>query len=142
MANQTHESYLREEATVPGSDRSFGMVMGAALALLALINYWRVGHTWPWTGALAVLFLVFACLYPAALKPLNRMWFQFGLLLHKVVNPIVMAFVFFGAVLPTGFIMRSLGKDPLRLKYQPDANSYWIERRPPGPAPESLKDQF
>ena len=65
-----------------------------------------------------------------------------GLLLHKVVNPIVMAFVFFGAVLPTGFIMRSLGKDPLRLKYQPDANSYWIERRPPGPAPESLKDQF
>jgi large-conductance mechanosensitive channel len=81
-------------------------------------------------------------LFPTALKPLNRMWFQFGLLLHKVVNPIVMAFVFFGAVLPTGFVMRSLGKDPMRLKYQPDANSYWIERRPPGPAPESLKDQF
>ena len=142
MANQTHESYLRQEATVPGSDRSFGMVMAAAFALLALINFWRVGHAWPWTGALAAVFFVFACLLPIALRPLNRMWFQLGLLLHKVVNPIVMAFVFFGAVLPTGFIMRALGKDPMRLTYQPDANSYWIERRPPGPAPESLKDQF
>ena len=142
MANQTHESYLRQEATVPGSDRSFGMVMAAAFALLALINFWRVGHAWPWTGALAAVFFVFACLFPTALRPLNRMWFQLGLLLHKVVNPIVMALVFFGTVLPTGLIMRALGKDPLRLKWQGDANSYWIERRPPGPAPESLKDQF
>jgi hypothetical protein len=54
----------------------------------------------------------------------------------------MMAFVFFGAVLPTGLVMRALGKDPLRLKRQPDANSYWIERRPPGPAPKSMKDQF
>jgi hypothetical protein len=63
-------------------------------------------------------------------------------LLHKVVNPIVMALMFFGAVLPTGVVMRALGKDPLRLKWQPDGNSYWIERRPPGPTPESMKDQF
>jgi hypothetical protein len=53
-----------------------------------------------------------------------------------------MALVFFGTVLPTGLIMRALGKDPLRLKRQSHANSYWIERRPPGPAPESMKDQF
>jgi hypothetical protein len=142
MANQTHESYSRHEAAVPGSDRSFGIVMAVAFALLTLINVWHVGRTWPWTGALATLFFVFACLYPAALRPLNWIWFKFGLLLHKVVNPIVMALVFFGTVLPTGLIMRALGKDPLRLKRQPDANSYWIERRPPGPAPKSMKDQF
>jgi hypothetical protein len=142
MTNQTHESYLRQESTVPGSDRSFGLVMAAAFALLALINFWRVGHTWPWTGSLAVVFFVFACFFPAALRPLNWVWFQIGLLLHKVVNPIVMAFVFFGAVVPTGLIMRATGKDPLRLKCQPDTNSYWIERCPPGPAPESLRDQF
>jgi hypothetical protein len=53
-----------------------------------------------------------------------------------------MAFVFFAAVVPTGFVVRLLGKDPLRLRRQSDANSYWIERRPPGPARESMKDQF
>jgi len=142
MANQTHESYSRQDATVPGSDRSFGFVMAAAFALLALINFLRIGHRWPWTGALAAAFFVFACLYPAALRPLNWIWFQFGLLLHKVVNPIVMALLFFGTVLPTGLIMRALGKDPMRLKWQPDAKSYWVERRPRGPAPESMKDQF
>jgi hypothetical protein len=142
MANQTHESYSRQDATVPSSNRSFGIVMATAFALLALINFSRAGHAWPWTGFLAVLFFVFACLFPAALRPLNWVWFQFGLLLHKVVNPIVMALLFFGTVLPTGLIMRALGKDPMRLKWQPDANSYWIERRPRGPAPESMKDQF
>jgi hypothetical protein len=64
------------------------------------------------------------------------------MLLHNVVNPIVMALVFFATVLPTGLVMRALGKDLLRLKRQPNVDSYWIERRPPGPTPESMKDQF
>ena len=34
-----------------------------------------------------------------------------------------MALVFFGTVLPTGLIMRALGKDPLRLKRRPKANA-------------------
>ncbi|MGB8895669.1 MAG: SxtJ family membrane protein, partial [Pseudolabrys sp.] len=125
-----------------GSDRSFGIVMTAAFAVMSLLNWWHGGHSWRWTGGIAVLFLAAALLYPATLKPFNRLWLKFGLLLHKVVNPIVMALVFFGTVLPTGLIMRALGKDPLRLKRQPNANSYWIERRPLGPAPESMKDQF
>jgi len=50
--------------------------------------------------------------------------------------------VFFGTVLPTGLIMRLMGKDLLRLKREPEADSYWIRRRPPGPAPETMKDQF
>jgi len=116
--------------------------MTTAVTLISLVNWWHDGHLWPWTSAIAALFLVAALLYPAALKPLNLLWLKFGLLLHRVVNPIVMALVFFGAVLPTGLIMRALGKDPLRLKRQPDANSYWIERHPPGPAPKSMKDQF
>ncbi len=142
MVNQTHESYSRDEAGVPGSDRSFGMIMATAFALLTLLNVWHVGRAWPWTGAVAALFFVLAYFRPAALRPLNWTWFKLGLLLHKVVNPIVMGVVFFGTVLPTGLIMRLLGKDPLRLKRHPGVNSYWIERRPPGPTPESMKDQF
>ena len=142
MKKTIHESYSRDETVIGGSDRSFGIVMTAAFAVMSLLNWWHNGHSWRWTGGIAVLFLAAALLYPAALKPFNRLWLKFGLLLHKVVNPIVMALVFFGTVLPTGLIMRALGKDPLRLKRQPDANSYWIERHPSGPAPESMKDQF
>jgi hypothetical protein len=142
MNNTTHESYSRDDTVVGGSDRSFGLVMAVALALLSLLNWWHDGHSWRWTSGIAGFFLLLVLFYPAALKPLNALWLKFGLLLHKVVNPIVMALVFFGAVLPTGFIMRALGKDLLRLRREPDANSYWIERRPPGPPPESMRDQF
>jgi len=58
------------------------------------------------------------------------------------MSNIIMVLVFFGMVLPAGLVMRALGKDPLRLERQPDTSTYWIERRPRGPAPESMKDQF
>ena len=79
---------------------------------------------------------------PAWLAPLNRVWFKFGLLLQRVVNPLVMAVIYFAVVTPTGLIMRALGKDPLHLRYDPDARSYWIPRDPPGPERESMKNQF
>jgi len=142
MEQSTHERLSRGELVVPGSERSFGFVMAAALALLSAVNWWYGGAWWPWVGSLAVLFLIAALAYPPVLGPINRAWFRLGLLLHAVINPIVMGLVFFTAVTPTGWIMRLRGKDLLRLKREPDRDSYWIARQPPGPAPATLKDQF
>jgi hypothetical protein len=142
MTYSSHENFAREESVAHGSDRSFGLVMAGAFAVLALLNVWHDGRVWPILAVLSVLFLIAALLIPAALNPLNRLWMKFGLLLHKIINPLVMGLVFYGAVLPTGLVMRALGKDLLRLKFQPEADSYWIIRRPPGPAPESMNDQF
>lgn len=135
MKQSTHEVFSREEKTVAGSDRSFGVVMALALAAVSLLNVWHSGRLWPWTGGLATLFLAAGLLRPSVLNPLNRVWLKFGLLLHAVVNPVVMALLFYGTVLPTGLVMRMLGKDLLRLKRQPEADSYWIARQPPGPSP-------
>jgi hypothetical protein len=142
MKQSTHEVFSRDETIVAGSDRSFGLVMAAALGGVSLLNAWHSGRVWPWSGGLAALFLAAGLLRPSVLNPLNRIWLKFGLLLHSVVNPIVMALLFYGTVLPTGLVMRALGKDLLRLKRQPGAESYWIVRAPPGPAPETMKDQF
>ena len=142
MKQSTHESFSRDETVVTGSDRTFGLVMAGAFAAVTLLNGWHLGKLWPWTGGLAAAFLAAALLRPAILSPLNRAWLKFGLLLHKIVNPVVMAVVFYGTVLPTGLIMRMLGKDLLRLKRQPDTDSYWIERRPSEPGTQSMKDQF
>src|ERR1700739_1746956 len=104
MKQSTHEVFSREEKVVAGSDRSFGLVMAAALAAVTALNGWHAGRMWPWTGGLAVLLLAAALTRPEVLNPLNRLWLRFGLLLHRVVNPIIMALVFFGAVLPTGLV--------------------------------------
>jgi hypothetical protein len=142
MQQSTHEVFSRDEKLVTGSDRTFGLVMTAALVLVTLLNGWHLGRAWPWTGGAAAIFLAAALRRPAILHPLHLIWLRFGLLLHSVVNPVVMALVFYGTVLPTGLVMRMLGKDMLRLKWQPDADSYWIPRQPPGPSPETMKDQF
>lgn len=140
MTHSTHENFDR--AVEIGSDRSFGIVMAVALCFIAILNAWHSGALWPWMGGIAALFLTAALFRPTMLSPLNRAWSKFGLLLHKVVNPIVMGVVFYGAVLPTGLVMRARGKDLLQLKRQPNVDSYWIVRQPPGPAPDTMKNQF
>jgi hypothetical protein len=138
----THEAFERDEQIVAGSDRSFGLVMAGAFAVVTVLNAWHAGRIWPWTASLAAGFLIASLLKPAVLNPLNRIWLKFGLLLHQIVNPLIMALLFYGTVLPTGLVLRAMGKDLLRLKREPDANSYWIVRAPPGPSPETMKDQF
>jgi hypothetical protein len=141
IKQSTHESFTRDEPTTPGSDRTFGLVMAAALAVVSLMNGWHLGRLWPWTSVGAVLFAVAAWVRPSSLHFLNRLWMKLGLLMHKVVNPVIMGLLFYGTILPTGLVMRLLGKDLLRLKREPKAETYWIARAP-GPSPESMRDQF
>jgi hypothetical protein len=84
-----------------------------------------------WAVVFAVAFLVAGLFAPRVLAPLNKLWFRFWLLLNRVINPIVMAIVFVGAIVPTGLLLRAFGKDLLRLKRQPGSDSYWIVREPP-----------
>jgi Saxitoxin biosynthesis operon protein SxtJ len=142
MNRTTHEDFSRGERVAGGSDRSFGFVMAAALGTLTVLNAWHSGRLWQWTGGLSVVFFSTGLLWPSALNPLNRTWLKFGEILHNIVNPIVMALLFYATVLPTGLVMRALGKDLLRLKRQAGLESYWIVRAPAGPAPETMKDQF
>ena len=79
---------------------------------------------------------------PQTLHPLNRLWLALGRLLHKIVGPLVMGFIFFATVTPTGWIMRLLGKDPLSLRRRPELETYWIRRGPSQPESETMKNQF
>lgn len=138
----THERLAREENVQGSSNRSFGLVFAAVFAIIGLWPLLGDGGVRIWSLAISLAFLAVALLRPVLLAPLNRLWTRFGLLLHHVVNPIIMGLLFYLVVTPTGLVMRALGKDLLRLRFDRQAKSYWIERQPPGPAPESMKDQF
>lgn len=141
----THEE-LRAHAEVKGSsDRAFGLTVGGILAVIGLIrglfgtglDLWAVVLMGV-GSALVTLGLIAA----STLAPLNRAWTKLGLVLFKVVNPVVLFLIFVLTVVPTGLIMRWMGRDPLRLRRDPATTSYWIERQPPGPNPEGLRNQF
>jgi hypothetical protein len=144
VSGSLHESFTAAHAAAGPSDRSFGVTVGGILTLLGLWRWWAVGLAPLAALLLAVgLALVLGGLVvPAALAPLNRAWTALGLLLGRIVTPVVMAFIYVLAFVPTGLVMRARGRDLLRLRREPDAPSYWIERRPPGPAPDAMTDQF
>ena len=93
-----------------------------------------------WALPVASIFGLAAFFCTAALKPLNLIWFKFGLLLHKIVNPIIMGLMFYLTIMPIGLIMRISGKDILNLKIDKTASTYWITRE--SPERDSLKNQF
>jgi hypothetical protein len=137
-----HESFERDDQVEGSSNRSFGLVFAAVFAIVGLFPLAFGGGVRTWALLAGAGFAAVALARPALLAPLNRLWLKLGLLLHRVVSPIMLGIMFFAVVTPIGLLMRALGKDPLRLKRDRSADSYWIPREPPGPTPESLKDQF
>ena len=137
-----HEDLRREHDVKHSSERSFGIVFAVVFAVIGLWPLLNQAAIRLWALGLAALFLGLALLWQAPLRPLNRLWLRFGLLLHAIVNPLVMGLLFYGTVMPVGLLMRLFGKDPLRLKRDPHASTYWIQRSPPGPAPETMSNQF
>ncbi len=137
-----HEDFGRGDVPMAGGERGFGIVFAVVFAVVGLWPLLDGDAVRLWALAVAAVFLGVGLFLPKALGPLNRLWFVFGLGLHKVVNPLVMGLLFYLTITPMALIMRLIGKDPLRRDFEPEAKSYWIERRPAGPAPESMRHQF
>jgi hypothetical protein len=139
MAKNFHESFGAAEIKLP-SDRSTGLVFaGVALIVAAL---WRNDETVLLVSlGIAGVLVVTSLLVPTLLRPLNILWFRFGMLLHRVVNPLVMFIIFAFVFLPGGLLMR-LWHDPLRSRRAPDGASYWIDRKAEKTAPQSMTNQF
>jgi hypothetical protein len=149
MRPSFHEDFSRKEEVKGSTDRGFGLTVGAILLAIAGV---RTGlHLWAGTasgwfeGVLAgigALLFVFGLIAPARLAPLNRAWTKLGLLLFKVVNPVVLGVIYLTTIVPIGLLLRLTGRNPLHLKFDRQATSYWAVREPPGPAPETMTQQF
>jgi hypothetical protein len=137
-----HERYDREEEIKGSSDRGFGFVFAGFFTVVALVRWWKEHGGAGWFLAAAVAMLLISLVRPALLAPFNRVWTKLALLLSKIMNPVIMAILFFLVVAPIGLLLRLFGKRPLPLGFDPAAKSYWIVRTPPAPLPGSMKNQF
>jgi hypothetical protein len=137
--------HLQSSATTQvktASNREFGWVFTAVFCIIGLWPLFDAGEPRSWALVVAALFVLTTLFFPIALTPLNRLWTRLGALMHKIVNPLVLGLIYAATIVPIGLIFKLLGKDPLRLKRDPQATTYWIAREPPGPAADSLPRQF
>ena len=120
------------------SNRSFGIVFFVVFLIIALYPIINNQEPRLWSLIISLIFLFLGLLNSKFLTPLNKFWFKFGLILGKIISPIIMAIIFFLVVTPIGVIMRNIGKDLSNLKFNKD-KSYWIEKTGPK---SKMKNQF
>ena len=121
-----------------GSNRSFGVVFFVVFLLIALYPVINNGEIRIWSLITSIIFLILGLLNSKLLNPLNKIWFKFGIVLGKIISPLIMGIIFFLVVTPTGLIMRLIRKDILNLRYNQNS-SYWIEKKGPK---SKMKNQF
>ena len=121
-----------------GSNRSFGLVFFVVFLLISIYPFLKDGNIRIWSLIISFIFLVLGLLNSNLLSPLNKLWFKFGLLLGKIISPIIMGIIFFLVVTPIAVIMRLLKKDLLNLKFK-ENNTYWIDKSGPK---SKMKNQF
>ena len=130
MKGNSHESFESHLPTEMGSERSFGYVVGGVLLAIALwpLHAGEGPHLWALIPALPLIAL--AAIRPALLAPLNKLWFKLGILLGRIISPIVLGIVYYLWITPIALVMRLAGKKFLALGFEPEGKSYWIIRQP------------
>ena len=121
-----------------GSNKSFGIVFFIVFFIIAIYPLLNHNEIRLWSLIISIIFLILGLLNSKLLTPLNKIWFKFGILLGKIVSPLVMGLIFFFVVTPIGILMRILKKDLLNLKFN-KKTTYWIEKNDPK---SKMKNQF
>ena len=137
----THEQLDREHEVAVSSERDFGFVFATVFAGVAGVRAWHAHADAAWWLGAALAFAALALFWQAPLAPLNRLWARLGRALHAIVNPVMMALLFAVSIVPIGLLMRAVGRDPLRLRRDPEAATYWIACEKADRS-EPMKDQF
>ena len=120
------------------SNRSFGIVFFIVFLLIATYPLLKGNDIRIWSLLISFGFLILGLINSKILSPLNKLWFKFGLILGKIISPLIMGVIFFFVVTPIGVVMRILKKDLLNLKYN-KKETYWIEKTGPK---SKMKNQF
>ncbi len=137
-----HEDFHRPEVRNGGSSRAFGLVIGAVFAIVGIRPMLAGGSIRWWAIAIAAALVLVALVHPALLDVPNRLWHRLGVLLGRIMNPVILGLLFVVVITPTALITRLLGRDPLRLNLDRGANTYWIERRANGADGVDMRKQF
>ena len=121
-----------------GSNKSFGIVFFIVFLLISLYPLTNHENIRIWSLITSLIFLILGLLNSKILNPFNKLWFKFGMILGRIISPIIMSIIFFLVVTPIALIMKLLKKDLLNLKFN-KTNTYWIEKSGPK---SKMKNQF
>ena len=138
----THEKINRDEDVKMGSERGFGLVFTTVFVIIAAFPIFNGEPLRIWAILIAIIFAASTLFAPTALRPLNSVWFKFGIILHRIMSPLIMGIIFFGAVLPTALVLRCFKHKLLQTNFEEKSVTYWISREQTENPADNMKRQF
>ena len=120
------------------SNRSFGIVFFVVFFLISVYPLLKDGSIYYWSLVISLVFLILGLLNSKILSPLNVIWFKFGILIGKIISPIIMGIIFFLIVSPISILLKIFRKDVLQLKYH-NKKTYWVDKND---VKSNMKNQF
>ena len=130
---------MRKKNIKISSNKSFGIVFFVVFLIIGIYPLLNKGEIITWSIYTSIIFLILGLFNSNILTPINRIWIKFGFLIGNFISPIILGFIFFTVVVPTGLIMRILKNNFLGIKFDKDLKSYWIKKEK---QISSMKNQF
>ena len=130
LFNRYLQNYMNFSEVKLPSNRKFGFFFTLIFLLATIYTYYLNSEILVYIlGTLCGVFLIITITNADSLLSLNKLWMKFGILLGKIVSPIVMGMIFFGIFTPIAILMRLSGRDELRLCFK-NKKTHWINRKP------------
>ena len=109
--------------------RQFGIVISIALVILGAFCLWRGREAYVYFFILSAGFLLSGLLRPFILKPFQKIWMSFAVILGWVTSRIILTILFYVIITPIGFFARCIRKEFLALNFAKKADTYWISKK-------------
>lgn len=122
-----------------GSNKNFGYVFSFIFFLIGFFPLFFDGSPRLWSICIGLVMISITLLKASLYQTPNYLWFKLGILLGRVVSPIIMVLIFFLIIFPTGLLLRLFRKDVLGLRFDKNKKTYWVHRDEPM---QSMKNQF
>ncbi len=99
------------------SNRKFGFLFSSLFIAVSLyLFYLDLIIAAIFFGSISIIFATISLFKDSLLLPLNKLWMHFGMLIGRIMSPIILGILFFFLITPISIGMRIFRRDELRLK--------------------------
>ena len=106
--------------------RKFGITLGIIFGIIGVILQWYENNYAVYFFGLSLFLISMGILAPGLLKPVEKGWMAFALILNWIMTKVLLGILFFSIFTIVGFLWRLFRRDPLGLKFDKNSKSYWI----------------
>lgn len=120
----------------------FGVSVGVVLLVISALLFWNEKNSYLYFGIIGILLTILGIFYPALLRPINKVWMSFAIVLGWVMTRVILIILFYIVLTPIGIIAKIFRKNFLELKIDKSINSYWEVREKRNFEPSDFDNQF